>query len=172
MKFSVASAVFAVFAAATTVLSAPFDNLVTTVAPFGSGATSVPDALAIHSQLQVVAATINRSNTDAKATTPVPLSDSDGESILSIMRQIEPVQMKAVELLKSKKTTFVGLVPFPVSTVINLPAIIKGDAVAIRDAETVLSASLVAISGASAKAEIKAIGDRLVGSMSSLAQFY
>lgn len=59
MKFSVASAVFAVFATATTVLSAPvdvlradlqdvktqLDNFVTAVAPFGSGATSVTDAL-------------------------------------------------------------------------------------------------------------------------------
>ncbi|KAF5324335.1 hypothetical protein D9619_011311 [Psilocybe cf. subviscida] len=108
-------------------------------------------ALAIHTDAGTLTSAVNKATTDSNALTPLPISESDGQSILNAVTAIKPTILSALTGIVAKKAALTAL---PVG---GIPALVKSDLASLNTATSAFEAALIAKAPADLKSSASAL---------------
>ncbi|THU86305.1 hydrophobic surface binding protein [Dendrothele bispora CBS 962.96] len=125
------------------------NNLDNSIKAFPDSGGSLSSALTIHTAAQKLVTSLNTANTDVKGTTGV--TDSDGQTILDLVKNFEPTIIDSLNNIVTKKAAFDAL---PLG---GVSSIVKQDLGQLSTATEALETSLISEAPASLKSQAQDI---------------
>ncbi|GLB39774.1 putative hydrophobic surface binding protein [Lyophyllum shimeji] len=126
-------------------LTSAFNN---SVSEFPSTGGTVFQYLALHASATGMSTTIDLATADVKAL-PVPVSEADGQLILTAAATLTPMITDTLNNIVAKKAAFIAL-PFSIQVIgmvmpVAVPALVKQDLIKGNASASALSSALVAL---------------------------
>jgi len=142
--FVLAHLAVASFAATVADVEADLNSISTQVTALDKAVTAFPNtggsllaALAIHTDAVNLGSAIDKGTTDTKAV-PLPISETDGQTILNLVSSFEPTIEHALSQIIAKKPAFQAL---PIG---GIPALVKQDLSNLSASTNALETALIA----------------------------
>ncbi|CAA7268911.1 unnamed protein product [Cyclocybe aegerita] len=117
-------------------ISSQTTTLDNAIKAFPNTGGSLTSALAIHNDATNLVTSINQGTADVQAV-PLPISESDGQSVLSAVQAFEPTILDALTQVVAKKAAFAAL---PIG---GIPALVKQDLINLNASTFAFEAALI-----------------------------